>query len=106
LHLDLILRLPHLQLIVIENKVWSLPDDAQLEAFAVGPISSLGTDTAHILLSLTPPAWDEPGARILGGQRWDYLSYQELADRLEPVASSLAVDNYATLMHAQPPNAW
>ena len=88
-HLDLILRLPGLQLIVIENKVWSLPDDAQLQAYAVGPISRLGTDTAQILLSLTPPAWDEPGTRMLGGRRWDYLSYQELADRLEPVAERL-----------------
>jgi hypothetical protein len=88
-HLDLILRLPHLQLIVIENKVWSLPDDAQLAAFAAGPISGLGTDTAQILLSLTPPAWDEPGARILGDRRWDYLSYQELAHRLVPVAEGL-----------------
>ena len=88
-HLDLILRLPGLQLIVIENKVWSLPDDAQLQAYATGPISRLGTDTAQILLSLTPPAWDEPGARMLGGRRWDYLSYRELANRLEPVAERL-----------------
>jgi len=102
-HLDLILRLPHLQLIVIENKVWSLPDDAQLQAYAAGPISRLGTDKtqcgplggrgdgpAQILLSLTPPGWDQPGTRVLGDTaRWDYLSYQELADRLEPVAERL-----------------
>lgn len=88
-HLDLILRLPRLRPIVIENKVWSLPDDAQLQAYAAGPISRLGIDTVQILLSLTPPAWEEPGARVLGGRRWDYLSYQELADRLEPVAERL-----------------
>lgn len=93
-HLDLILRLPRLQLIVIENKVWSLPDDAQLAAFAAGPITSLrkdlgGADTAQILLSLTPPAWDDPGARVLGGLCWKYLSYRELARRLEPSAERL-----------------
>jgi hypothetical protein len=88
-HLDLILRLPGLPLIVIENKVWSLPDGAQLQAYAAGPISRLGPDTAQILLSLTPPGWDEPGVRMLGGRRWDYLSYRELADRLEPAAERL-----------------
>jgi hypothetical protein len=92
-HLDLVLRLPGLQLIVIENKVWSLPDDAQLAAYAAGPITSLrndlGADTAQILLSLTPPAWDDPGARVLGGLWWKYLSYRELARRLEPAAERL-----------------
>jgi hypothetical protein len=88
-HLDLILRLPHLQLIVIENKVWSVPDDAQLASFAAGPIPRLGTDPAQILLSLTPPAWVEPGPRVLGGRRWDFLSYRELVHRLGPVAEQL-----------------
>jgi hypothetical protein len=92
-HLDLILRLPRLQLIVIENKVWSLPDDAQLAAYAAGPITGLrrdlGADTAQVLLSLTPPAWDDPGARVLGGLWWKYLSYRELARRLEPAAERL-----------------
>ena len=66
-HLDLILRLPNLHLVVVENKVWSLPDDAQLEAYAADPIRLLGTDTAQILLSLTPPAWQDSGSRVLGG---------------------------------------
>ena len=88
---------------MIEDKVWSLPDDAQLEAYAVGPIYRLGTDAAQILLSLTPPEWEGADARVLGGRRWDYLSYAKLADRLEPVGERLeksasANDRFAGLL--------
>ena len=39
-HLNLVLRLPHLRLIVLENKVWSLPDDTQLAATRPGRLPS------------------------------------------------------------------
>ena len=91
-HHDLVLRLPHLRLIVVENKVWSLPDDTQLARYGAGPVtqlaSKLADDPATILLSLSPPAWDGP-ARTLGRYRWVYLSYQDLAHRLEHAADRL-----------------
>ncbi len=91
-NLDLVLRLPHLRLIVVENKVWSLPDDTQLARYAAGPVKKLAKkladDPAPILLSLSPPAWDGP-ACMLGGYRWVYLSYQDLARGLERVAGRL-----------------
>jgi hypothetical protein len=86
--LDLILRLPGLRPAVIENKVWSLPDDTQLERYATGQISKLKSDCASILLSLTPPLWDGP-TRTLGGRTWTYVSYQELAERLRRAGAEL-----------------
>ncbi len=68
--------------------MWSLPDDTQLARYAAGPVTELAGDAAAILLSLSPPAWDGP-ARTLGGYRWVYLSYQDLARRLERAADRL-----------------
>jgi hypothetical protein len=65
--LDLVLRLPGLRLIVIENKVWCLPDDAQLAGYAAGPLARLGGDASPTLLSLSPPPWDGQ-TRTLCGQ--------------------------------------
>jgi len=89
-HLDLVLRLPHLRLIVVENKVWSLPDDTQLEGYAAAlrKLAQLAGDVAPILLSLSPPAWDGP-ASTLGGYSWVYVSYPDLARRLKPAADRL-----------------
>ncbi len=95
-HLDLVLRLPRLRLIVVENKVWSLPDDTQLARYGAGPVKKLANELAKdradgpapILLSLSPPAWDGP-ARVLGGYRWVYVRYQDLARGLERAAGRL-----------------
>lgn len=95
-HLDLVLRLPHLRLIVVENKVWSLPDDTQLARYSAGPVKKLAKELAKegadpptpILLSLSPPEWDGP-ACTLSGYRWVYLSYPELARGLERAAGRL-----------------
>ena len=87
-HLNLVLRLPQLRLIVVENKVWSLPDDTQLARYAAGPVKKLADGAAPILLSLSPPEWDGP-ARTLGGYSWVYVSYQDLACGLERAADRL-----------------
>lgn len=86
-HLDLVLRLPGLAPVVIENKVWSLPDDSQLDKYA----SNAAIDNDRwtcVLLSLTAPSW-EGGRRTFQGCTWVHLSYAELADRLQPVVEQL-----------------
>ena len=53
-HLDLVLRLPGLAPIAIENKVWSLPEDRQLARYAAGSLQGLD-HASLVLLSFTPP---------------------------------------------------
>lgn len=86
--LDLVLRLPGRRTAVIENKVWSLPDDYQLARYASGPLSKFDSQAATILLSLTAPHWDER-QRVLGGRTWRHLGYDDLADRLAEVATRI-----------------
>ncbi len=62
---------------VIENKVFSLPNEAQLARYAEAFAAEAG-DPAFWLLSLIDPSW--PGDRkILGGREWRWLSFPELA---------------------------
>jgi hypothetical protein len=88
-HLDLLLRLPGLRSAVVENKVWSLPDDTQLERYTSGAASKVGPSPALILLSLSKPLWDGNGRSFDGGT-WTYLSYEALAALLLPVADGLS----------------
>jgi hypothetical protein len=86
--LDLVLRLPRRRPLVIENKVWSLPDEHQLARYATGPIAKLDGDPQAVLLSLIPPAWPH-SAKTLGDRQWRHVAYDELAGRLAPVAAKL-----------------
>jgi hypothetical protein len=86
--LDLVLRLPGRRTTVIENKVWSLPDDYQLARYATGPLSRFDSQTATVLLSLTAPHWHDR-QRVLGGRTWRHVGYDDLADRLTEVATKL-----------------
>jgi hypothetical protein len=86
--LDLVLRLPGRRTAVIENKVWSLPDDYQLARYASGPLSKFDSQAATILLSLTAPHWEER-QRVLGGRTWRHVGYDDLADRLAEVATRI-----------------
>lgn len=85
-HLDLTVKLPGLAPFVIENKVFSPPDEQQLDNYAAGPLGGL-VDPTLLLLSLGPPAWDEGAYRTPTGQQWRYLSYLELADALDRARS-------------------
>ncbi len=76
--LDLVVELPRQAPVVIENKVFSLPDEDQLDRYAEhnAPAARLVRPTL-LLLALTDPGW--PGGRY-GDWRW--MSYGALANRL------------------------
>lgn len=74
-NLDLVMRWPGAAPLVIENKVFSLPEQAQLDEYRQKTARWKGTPAAHVLLSMSPPRTPVTG--------WRYLSYQELADRID-----------------------
>ncbi|MGH8998873.1 MAG: PD-(D/E)XK nuclease family protein [Acidimicrobiia bacterium] len=55
-NLDLAIELPGLTPLVVENKVFSPPDDQQLDDYANGPLAGLA-DPELLLLSLGRPRW-------------------------------------------------
>jgi hypothetical protein len=86
--LDLVVELPGLRPIVIENKVFSLPDEEQLDRYAEHNVPAAGlVDPTLLLLSLTDPGWPDG---TCGKWRWvsyDSLTYrilQALDDRPQP----------------------
>lgn len=91
-HLDLILHLPDLAPIAVENKVFSVPSEGQLDHLAEGPLAqreAKGTSYARVLLSLMSPGWT-----MYKG--WRLLSYRELAEALHlQVAHIQTVDAFA-----------
>ncbi|HXL38268.1 MAG TPA: PD-(D/E)XK nuclease family protein [Ktedonobacteraceae bacterium] len=79
-HLDLVLHLPGLAPIAIENKVFSVPSEEQLDRYAEGVLlqrEKEGTSYARVLLSLMSSGWT-----LYKG--WRLLSYRELAQELRP----------------------
>ncbi len=91
-HLDLVLHLPGLAPIAVENKVFSVPDEEQLGRYAGGALArrEVGRSAyTHILLSLISPGWT-----MYNG--WRRVSYRELAQALYPqVAHIRAADTFA-----------
>jgi hypothetical protein len=73
-HLDLLIDVPGMLPLVIENKVFSLPDETQLADYG----TKLPLETSCVLLSLVDPGWVD-GATTIGSHRWRYLSYGALA---------------------------
>ncbi|MEQ3553905.1 hypothetical protein WIS52_25810 [Pseudonocardia nematodicida] len=83
LNLDLVIELPGFAPLVIENKAFALPDEAQLAAYARGPVARLGAAAPSlVLLSLQDPGWGT-GSAELGGRSWRWVSYGELGTRLD-----------------------
>jgi PD-(D/E)XK nuclease superfamily len=79
-HLDLILYLPNLAPIAIENKVFSVPDEEQLDRYAESTLAqreAVGTRYGRVLLSLMSPGWTSYN-------NWRVLRYRELAKALSP----------------------
>jgi hypothetical protein len=91
-HLDLVLHLPGLAPITVENKVFSIPDEEQLHRYAGGALSRREAgrrEYTRLLLSLISPGWT-----MYNG--WRRVSYHELAQALRPqVAYIRAVDAFA-----------
>lgn len=79
--LDLAVELPGLAPFVIENKVFSPPDDEQLDRYAAGTLAGLDRPEL-LLLSLGAPTWAPGVHETPSGLRWRYISYLDLADAL------------------------
>lgn len=77
-HLDLVIELPGAAPIVIENKVFSLPEEEQLERYSADNIRALGLGEAQkVLLSLTDPGWENAEHR-----GWVHVPWASLSGRL------------------------
>lgn len=75
-HLDLVVELPGHQPLIIENKVFSLPLEEQLEGYAEKNIPNLGISSgSRVLLSLADPGWAQGKF-----QDWRWASWRELID--------------------------
>lgn len=89
-NLDLVIELPGHQALVIENKVFSLPDTRQLERYDQQNLPKAGLDGAtRVLLSLADPGWAQ-------WQGWQLLTYAVLAERIDALLPELtARDHFA-----------
>lgn len=101
-HIDLLLRYPGGEDLVIENKVKSLPAREQLEEYSAAIRDK--EKTSFLLLSLTRPAFlplNETTIRFSDGTVWQCLTYRELADKLLEVLPHIAKVNsyHGQLLH-------
>lgn len=88
-HLDLVVHLPGCAPLVIENKVFSPPDEKQLDDYVSKNIPAAGLTSPSLgLLSLSDPGW--PQDRY-GGWRW--MPYSQVAGRLSELLDAGAVDD-------------
>jgi hypothetical protein len=83
--------------LVIENKVFSLPDEAQLARYASHNTVALGDGAALVLLSLSDPGWQARCFQCANGRVWTYRSYLELITLLRPFARGGIGDDYTRL---------
>ena len=86
-YLDLVVELPGFAPTVIENKVFSLPDVDQLRRYADSALAGLD-DPTLILLSFTSPGWADDKFTV-GSRVWRWLSYDDLAERVQLAASAI-----------------
>jgi hypothetical protein len=85
-HLDAILRFDGLLPIVIENKMFSVPDQGQLEQYFAAFDAEL-TAGSHILLTLMDPGFD--------AKNWRVRRYADLADAIDAQLSGIDTSNFA-----------
>lgn len=85
-NLDLVLRWPDAAPLVIENKVFSLPDETQLVEYRAKTARWKGAPAQHVLLSMSPLR--EPV------ESWTYLSYQDLAERIDVALADIDDASY------------
>ncbi len=95
-NIDLSLEYSGGEVLIIENKVKSLPALAQLEEYAAATPNK--AQTSFLLLSLTRPTFlPFPGTtiRLSNGVEWHYLSYHDLADKLHAILPDItAITSY------------
>jgi len=82
------------QPLLIENKVFSLPDEMQLKDYAERVGDIIGSP-ALWLLSLTDPGWIE---KTIGGHSWRWLGYDELAQKIRSAVPEKDVSYAAETM--------
>lgn len=107
-NLDLAVKLPGRAPFVLENKVFSAPDEAQLDRYADGKLAGF-KDPVLLLLSLGAPSWQD-GTYLTKGETkrtWQYLSFSDLEEILglvgehldaAPTFHRLLVEEYRTLV--------
>ena len=74
---DLWLEWPDRRPLLIENKVFSLPDERQLEDYTIKATGN-GETVSFWLLSLSDPRWPE-NRKIIAQNEWRWLGYDQLA---------------------------
>lgn len=83
LNLDLIVQVPGLAPVIIENKVFSPPDESQLDRYSAKILKQKDLKSPTlILLSLSDPNWADSRYVSQSGLEWRHVSYRELADAL------------------------
>ena len=80
-HLDLVVRLPGYAPLVMENKMFSLPDEDQLRSYVTNVIGAIAPEPSLLLVSLTDPGWPNGAFEVEGGT-WRYVPWRVLARRL------------------------
>ncbi len=86
-HTDLLIKHGDQRLMIIENKVFALPDTSQLTR--IGDPPRLGAGKL-VLLSLTSPGWPDSIWTSPAGNRWTWLSYAGLSAELRPALPAVA----------------
>ncbi|WP_239015044.1 PD-(D/E)XK nuclease family protein [Streptomyces sp. CdTB01] len=87
-NLDLVVECPGRRPLVIENKVFSLPDTDQLASYADGKLHGLDHPIL-VLLSLLDPGWPRRSWTTPNGAAWHYQGYDELCAALRPCLPEL-----------------
>jgi hypothetical protein len=103
LDLDLVVEFADGEVLVVENKAFALPDEAQLRRYAEVVAKRISSGARLVLLSLTDPGWRD-GELVTEHGTWRFVSYRELGRRLheafapgESFAEQVVV-HHATLM--------
>jgi hypothetical protein len=81
-NLDVVIELPGLAPVVIENKVFSPPDEEQLNRYSQKKIVEQLENPTLILLSLENPKWEGNSMTSPSGLSWRYVSYRDLSGAL------------------------
>ncbi len=82
--LDLVVVKPGYRPVVFENKLFSAPDEDQLDRYAAENVPAVvAGEVTLVLLSLEDPGWSNGRHASPNGGTWVWHSYDELADALE-----------------------
>lgn len=77
----------HIKKLIIENKVKSIPNYEQLEAY------STDVEDNYLLLSLSKPHFFTVRSFVINGCEWGYMSYAELASLLSEIIPQVLEQN-------------